>query len=477
MKSTKPSAIPHRIHCLGICGRLVGGLALALHELGCTISGTDERQFPPTSDLLRLAGIIAPESWSKDNLPCQLDAVVTGGLLDETNPELLEARRRGLPIWNATAFLEEYFLRQSRNVVVVGTKGKTTTTAMLAWILHQSGHQANHLIGGQMRAPGWQMLRLSGKKLMVLEGDEYPCSATDGLPKFLRYHAQDLVVTNVSHDHPDIYPTPEAYAQVFEQACQQLSAKGSMVINADDHGAMRLAAFSSAQVKAVGFSPRATERISRFRDLRSGCHFSLRGEKVRLLLAGKMNALNAALAMTAAENHNVSLSQSAAALADFPGVSGRQEILARLGRTVIYSDETYHPVAMRSLLESLKGRHPGQRIIVLFGPCNTGGRKGLCQRDLPTSLQAASMAVLFPAYDAHPPPGGPFDNQKLVRDLTKLGVKVRSATSLQEMIDHVTSVFKAGDIIVICMSPGPPTMKQRIVAAIADAHPTKVVGP
>jgi UDP-N-acetylmuramate: L-alanyl-gamma-D-glutamyl-meso-diaminopimelate ligase len=466
MKSIKTPVIPSRVHCLGICGRLVGGLALALRELGCEITGTDERQFPPTSDLLRLAGIVVPETWSQDNLPRHVDAVVTGGLVAETNPELMEAQRRGVPIWNATAFLEEYFLWQSRNVVVAGTKGKTTTTAMLAWILHASGQNPNHLIGGQIRAGGWPLLKLNGSASMVLEGDEYPCSATDVLPKFLRYHAQDLVVTNVCHDHPEIYPTPEAYAKVFEQACSQLPKHGTMVINADDPGAMQLPRFTQAAVRTVGFAVRAEARITKFRALRSGCHFLLGGVKVRLQLVGKMNALNAALAMTAAETFGVGLSQAAAALAHFPGVGGRQEILARLGRSVIYADETYHPVAMRPLLESLKGRHPGQRIIVLFGPSNTGGRQGICQRDLPTALQAASLVVLFPAYDAHPPPSGPFDNRKLVSDLTKLGVSVRAAASLPEMITHATSYFRSGDVILICMPPGPPTMRQRIVAAV-----------
>jgi UDP-N-acetylmuramate: L-alanyl-gamma-D-glutamyl-meso-diaminopimelate ligase len=466
MKPTKPTAIPRRVHCLGICGRLVGGLALALRELGCEISGTDERQFPPTSDLLRMAGIVAPDAWSKDNLPRQVDAVVTGGLLDPANPELLEAQRRGLPIWNATAFLEEYFLRHSRNVVVAGTKGKTTTTAMLAWILHQSGQNANHLIGGQVRAAGWPLVKLSGQATVVLEGDEYPCSGTDLLPKFLRYHATDLVVTNVSHDHPEVYPTPEAYAKVFESACAQLPKHGTLFLNADDPGAMKLGGSTQAAVRTVGFSARATERMTKFRALRSGCHFMLGGVKVRLLLAGKMNALNAALAMSAAAQYDVSLQQSAAALAVFPGVGGRQEILARIGRSVIYADEAYHPVAMRPLLQSLKDRHPGQRIIVLFGPSNTGGRHGICQRDLPGSLQAASLAVLFPAYDAHPPPV-PFDNRKLVRDLTRLGVTVRSAASLPEMIKHATGYFSSGDVILICMPPGPPTMRQRIVAAVA----------
>lgn len=478
MKSNQldPASLPRRIHLLGICGRMVGGLALALHELGLSISGSDARQFPPMSDLLAAAGIKVNEAWSRGHLPRRLDAVVTGGAIEETNPELVEARRRGVPIWNATSFLEEYFLRHSENMVVAGTKGKTTTTAMLAWILHHAGWTPNFLIGGVVRKAGWPLMRLNQGPVMVLEGDEYSCSLRDPAPKFLRYHPRHLVVTNVRLDHPDRFPTEAAYRAPFELACASLPKEGNLILNADDAGSSSLAGFTSAPVTSVGFSRQAIHRITGFRSSGKACRFQLDGVSFCLRLSGRMNVQNAALAAVTASVVGVSLSVSSAALADFPGVLGRQELLARIGDSWIYSDEAYHPLAVRAVLDAIKSRHPKRKIIVVFAPSYTGGRGGIAQRELPSCLaSAASAAVLFPACDGPPSAEAPFDDQQFCRDLITLGVMAKTISTLTELVQTTCELVSNGDILLICMPPGPPVTKQRILKQLEETlgHPAK----
>ena len=471
-----PACLPPRIHFLGICGRMVGGLALALHELGLSLSGSDGRQFPPMSDLLAAAGIKVNEDWSEDHLPRRLDAVVTGGVIEETNPELAAARRRGVPIWNATEFLEEYFLRNSENLVVAGTKGKTTTTAMLAWILRHAGRTPNFLIGGPVRKAGWPLMRLNQGPVMVLEGDEYPCSLTDPIPKFLRYHPRHLAVTNLRLDHPDRFPTEAAYRAPFEQACASLAKDGNLILNADDAGSSSLAGCTSAPVTTVGFSRQAAHRITGFRSSGMACRFQLAGISFRLRLSGRMNAQNAALAAVTAGVVGVGLSVSSAALADFPGVLGRQELLARIGDSWIYSDEAYHPLAIRAVLGAIKSRHPKRKIIVVFAPSYTGGCNGIAQRELPSCLaSAASAAVLFPACDAPLPAECPFDDQQFCRDLITLGVMAKTIATLTELVQTTCELVSNGDILLICMPPGPPVAKQRILQQLEKTlgHPAK----
>lgn len=466
MKSSHspPTELPRRIHCLGICGRMVGGLALALHELGAQISGSDAQQFPPMSDFLATANIKVNATWSTDHLPLQLDAVLIGGVIEESNPELTEAHRRGVPIWNATAFLEHYFLRHSENIVVAGTKGKTTTTAMLTWILRHADQRPNHLIGGPVRDVGWPLMRLNQGPMTVLEGDEYPCSFTEPTPKFLRYHARHLAVTNMRLDHPDIFPTEADYRTPFEQACASLSRHGNLILNADDAGSLSLAGSTSAPVTTVGFTRLAKHRITGFRSSGKACRFQLSGIPFHLHLSGRMNAQNAAIAAATASVVGVPLSLSATALASFPGVQGRQELLARIGNTWIYSDEAYHPIAVRAVLAAIKSRHPKRKIIVVFAPSYTGGRSGIAQRELPSCIaSAASAAVLFPACDPSSAANGPFDDQLFCRDLSKLGVKAITITSLTELVQTTCDLVTNGDILLICMPPGPPITKQRIL--------------
>ncbi|MBP7950217.1 MAG: hypothetical protein KA004_11215 [Verrucomicrobiales bacterium] len=460
--------LPRSIHFTGICGRLVGGLALALKEAGVHVAGSDPVQFPPMPGMLEAAGIRVSTAWSPENLSSNIDAVVTGGQCADDNPELADALRRGIPIWNAAAFLEAHLLRQTRNLVVAGTKGKTTTTAMLAWILCRAGKTPVHLIGGQMRSADWPLLRLRGGPLAVLEGDEFPCSPDDPLPKLWRYHPELLVVTNVSHDHPDIYPTESSYAEVFDHACRQLPENGRLIVNAEDVGALALLPPANCSVATAGFSRLSTHRITAFTDRNSGCRFRLNGVPFSLPLHGRMNAINAALAACAAESAGVCLADSARFLTDFPGVAGRQEVLAVLGRSIVYGDETSHPVALGPLVRSLRSRHPGRRIVVLMVPCHTGGRSGLCQRYLPEALSGASVVLAFPAFDPKIPAAGPFDNDRLRRDLRRRGVIARIPASLPEALSQISGLCKDGDIFLLALTPGFPTAREQILRAISE---------
>lgn len=469
----EPTALPGNIHFIGIGGRLVGGLAMALQKLGVKVTGSDDRLFPPMSELLAAEGISANVNWAVHHVSKEADAVVTGGLVSDDNPELQAARQlQGVPIWNATAFLEHYFLQHSQNIVVTGTKGKTTTTAMLAWIMDRAGISANHFVGGHLLQGEMPMFRLNKGPLCILEGDEYPCSTVDSSPKMWRYHPHDLVVTNVSHDHLDIFPTPESYSEIFQQACMKLPRSGSLVLNADDPGAMRLASFSNAQVMTFGFASRTHYKISAFRSLRTGCRFQIKGVPFRLPMSGPMNARNAAAAAVAASIHNVSLAESADALAYFPGLSAHQEILARIGRSIVYADQAYHPVAIRALLESLKLQHPGRRLLVIIDPCNTGGLNGVRQSQLPDCLKTASSVVVCPAY-ALLPPAQPFDHFKLCRDLENRGVSARTGSTYHELFDQAQDLWQDGDIVLISLPPGFSDATNRFIDAFSSAHRKK----
>jgi UDP-N-acetylmuramate: L-alanyl-gamma-D-glutamyl-meso-diaminopimelate ligase len=432
---------------------MVGGLALALRELGVQVSGTDVAEFPPMPENLRRAGVRVHQGWSAEHLPARVDAVVTGALLSRSgqgNPELEAAMNRRIPVWNATAFLEHYFLRRSENFVVAGTKGKTSTTAMLAWILECAGLSPDWMVGGQIRGDSLRA-RLRRAPLMVLEGDECRCGLGDPLPKFLRYHPAHLLVTNVSHDHHEMFPNPDHYMNSFVNLVNQVPGNGSLTLNADDAGAMKLMERTPTPAGTVGFSRKATHRITAFRTAENGCAFKVVGVPFQLSLHGRMNALNAALAAVAAGHAGVSLRAAARALLRFPGVEGRLEKIGTAGRSPIYVDEAYHPIAFRALLDAVQELHPRRRVVVLFEPRNTGGRREICQKELPDSLAKADVVLVSPSIEVayfHPP----FDHKSLCRDLCKRGVQAIPLARIDDVTDEILSHWRDGDVVVISFS-------------------------
>ncbi len=462
--------MPRRIHFLGVCGRMVGGLALALRELGVRVSGTDPVQFPPMPEILRAAGIRVNRTWSAIHLPARTDAVVTGSMLFRNgrgNPELEAALNRGVPLWNSTAFLEQYFLRCSENFVVAGTKGKTTTTAMLAWILESAGRSPDYMIGGQIRAD-FRRVRLRGAPLMVLEGDEYRCGLGDPMPKFLRYHPAHLVVTNVGHDHLEMFATPGQYRDAFTNLVDQVPGGGSLTLNADDPGAMSLAGRTPTPVCSVGFSRKADCRITGLRHSAGGTSFWLDGVPFSLRLPGRMNAVDAALAAVAARHAGVTRRQAARALREFPGVEGRLEKIGTAGRSIIYADEAYLPIALGPLLDAVRKQHPRRRIVVLFEPRYTGGRHGMIQRELPECLGAADVVMAGPAIEiASVDP--PFDHELLCRNLRKRGVKAVALGKLDDVTGQIQRLWRDGDVVVVSFSLIRGELTGRLVRLVQQA--------
>lgn len=448
---------------------MVGGLALALRELGVRVSGSDGYQYSPMPEILRRAGIRLNDAWSADNLPASVDAVLTGALLFRGNPELEAAMDRGVPVWNSTAFLEHYFLRHSRNFVIAGTKGKTTTTAMLAWILERAGLSPDYLIGGQTRG-ALQRVKLKGSAIAVLEGDEYWCGLGDPMPKFLRYHPRYLIVTNVSYDHHEIYATPALYEAAFKQLADLVPRSGRLVLNADDAGAMALAGRTPTPVQSVGFSRRASHRITGFRETVSGTSFRIGAAEFRLMLPGRMNALDAALAAVMSGRAGIPLRRAARALQSFPGVEGRLEVIGRAGRTVIYADEAYHPIAVRPLLDAVRKRHPGRRILFMFEPRYTGGRHGLCQRELPESLARADVVIASPSVEVGRVAQA-FNHRLLCRELSRRGVKAVALKTLDDIVDVAPRICRDGDVIVVSFSLIRGALAEKLSQAVRQSVP------
>jgi UDP-N-acetylmuramate: L-alanyl-gamma-D-glutamyl-meso-diaminopimelate ligase len=471
-----PPAPRERVHFIGICGKGMGAVALALSGSGWRVTGSDEGAYPPMTELLAAAGVPVASPYAAANIPADADLIVVGKRVRDDNPELRAAVAGGRPRLSFPALLRTRFLRHSRNAVVAGGLGKSTTTAILAWILEHAGLAPDYLIGAAPRnldAPA----RFRGAGIAVIEGDEYASSCDDPRPKFMHYCPEVAVITNVVEDHPDLYPDLAAVEAVFAGFAEMLPATGCLVIPDDDESAERVARGCRGRLRRVGFLPAAGCRVDDLRLTSAGSEFRLAGTRFRLPLFGRMNVRNAAMAAVAAAELGVPWRVAAEAAACFAGVGGRQQAEV-VGRQTVVVDKATHPVALRGLLEAVRQQYPGRRVVSVIQPRATGGRQWVYQRGLPGALAGADAVVVLHPYEHAPPPGrpwqaDPFSAEELVSDLSALGVRAASVAAAGEaaaLSAALGAIVEAGDVVVLTLPEQAREMFAAITQAVAAAE-------
>ena len=297
------------IHVIGIGGSAMAPLAGMLRERGYRVTGSDSGVYPPASTLLESLGISFFHSFDAAHLQPAPDMVIVGNIIARGNPELEEVLDRKIPYRSLPEILEEIFLPGHHSIVVSGTHGKTTTTAMLAWIFETAGRKPDFLVGGVAENFG-KSYGLGGGEEFILEGDEYETAFWDRGPKFFHYHPDDLIITSLEYDHADIYPDFETYQLAFRRLVNLVPRRGRTIIWGDttDSGpALRRAAEKAlCKVETYGFSEGndwiasdlAIEKETvRFRVSHHGVSFG----EFALAATGRHNVLNALAAMVVAQ--------------------------------------------------------------------------------------------------------------------------------------------------------------------------------
>ena len=348
--------------------------------------------------------------------------------------------------------LRSIFLNRSRNAVVAGGIGKTTTTAMLAWILEHAGRGPDYLIGGLARDLELPA-RFMGADFAVLEGDEYASCFDDLQPKFMHYKPEIVVITNIVEDHPDLYSDFGEVEKAFEQLVRLLPSSGCLVIPDDDEAATRTASACGCPVLRVGFSRQADFRITDVHLLAGESRFRLAEANFVLPLCGIMNIRNAAMAAVAAAHFGIPHQQSTDAIARFSGIHNRQQ-RHTIGQYTVVTDRAAHPIALRALFEATRQEYPGRRIVSIIQPRGTGGKNWIYQRDLPAALASTDRVVVLGAYEHNPEPGhswkgGRFSTDALVSDLARRGVPATAITKCSELSDALSDGLSPDDVVVL----------------------------
>ena len=440
-----------RIHFIGIAGTGMGSFAALLKAQGHTITGSDENVYPPMSDMLAAEGIAVSTPYAAENLArTRPELVVVGNVVRRENVEATAVREQGLPALSFPQALGEFFLKERTSLVVAGTHGKTTTSAMLAQVLVHAGRDPSFLIGGvslnQQRSFG-----LGAGREFVVEGDEYDSAYFDKRPKFLHYHPQTLIITSVEFDHADIYRDLPHYESAFAELVTLVPANGVIAVCADWPSAVAMARQGRARV--VTYSVRSEAELTARPGAEPGQYVFARNGKalatVNFPLLGLHNVANALAVWAAAESVGLSPVEIAQGLSQVKGVRRRQEVVGEVGGVMVVDDFAHHPTAVEETIAAFRLRYPQRRLWAIFEPRSNTSRRDLHRKDYVRAFGGASRVTLLrPAKHDRVPEAEALAVDSLVAELHG-----SVFSRVEEIVAQVAAEAKSGDII-LAMSNG-----------------------
>jgi len=453
-----------RIHILGICGTFMGGLAALAREAGHTVTGCDANVYPPMSDQLQALGIELIQGFGSEQLKLNPDVFVIGNVVTrgERFPLMEAILDAGLPYISGPQWLSEHVLQGRHVLAVAGTHGKTSTSAMLAWILEHAGLQPGFLVGGVPQ--NFEVsARLGAGSSFVIEADEYDTAFFDKRSKFVHYRPRTAVLNNLEFDHADIFADLAAIETQFHHLVRTIASSGRIVVNARDEALQRVLSKGCwSEVQRFGSRKeepgtlRARGEPQAFDVLRG----SLKVARVEWSLLGEHNQLNALAAIAAAEHVGVTPEQSAAALREFKNVRRRLELRGEVNGIKVYDDFAHHPTAIRTTINGLRRKiAPIERILAVFEPRSNTMKLGAMKAQLPWALEEADLAFCHSGnlgWDA-------------VQALAPMGAQAVVCDSIDKLVAQVVAAARPGDH-VLCMSNGSfGGVHTKLLAALASA--------
>ena len=391
------------VHILGICGTLMGSIALLAKAQGHQVSGSDDQVYPPMSTQLEKASIPLQSPYSENSVPEGADLVVLGNAgLGRGNPAVEALLTQRIPYCSGAEFLGRYVLQDKWVIAVSGTHGKTTTASILTWILKEAGLDPGYLIGGVPIGMG-PSAAMGSSPFFVIEADEYDTSFFDRRAKFLHYAPQTLIINNLEFDHADIYPDLASIQAQFRQLVRLVPTHGLIIKPAE-------APAIDAVLGEGCWSPVITVSLSGEPDLKAiwseetESQFEVfdNGHRVGTVnwgLVGQHNVENALAAIAAARHVGVPLAHAVSALSTFQGVKRRMELICRAGVINIYDDFAHHPTAIQTTLLGLRARVGQDKVIAVIELGSYTMRGGEHADRLSEAVREADQVIWFQPRD------------------------------------------------------------------------------
>jgi UDP-N-acetylmuramate: L-alanyl-gamma-D-glutamyl-meso-diaminopimelate ligase len=467
------NSAPH-IHLLGICGTGMAALAGILKEHGYRVSGSDEHAYPPMSTFLEGLGIARQNGYAAANLNPRPDLAVVGNVIRRDNPEAQALLNSDIPPLSLPEALNRFLVGQRQSLVVAGTHGKTTTTALIAWLLYALGLDPGFMVGGIAR--NFQAnYRVGRGPYVVLEGDEYDTAFFDKRPKFVHFRPQVAVLTSIEFDHADIYPDLEHIIRAFESFLETVAPNGRVLAWGDAALVRQVCQGSSAPVLFYGQGPHCQWQATDITVVAGGMQFTARrggaswGEFF-LPMLGSYNVWNALAALAALAEVGAEPGPLQEALAVFKGVQKRQEVAGEFQGVLILQDFAHHPTAVAVTLAAVRQGYPERRLVAIFEPRTNTSRRRIFQAPYATAFKDADLIFVREPPDLWKvEPEEQFSSRQLVADLVLQGKTALYFPDTDQLLAGLLPQLQPGDLVLVMSNGDFDHLVPRLCEALGKA--------
>lgn len=448
--------LPKSVHFIGICGTAMASVAAELHLRGVEVTGSDKAAYPPMSTFLASHGVKVFEGYDAANLSSRPELVVTGNAVSRGNPEVEALLDDGsMNFCSLPELIERSFLPGKKPLVVTGTHGKTTTTALCTWILKEAGKDPSWLIGG-LPAGLEGGFKLSSGEPFVLEGDEYDTAFFDKRPKFIHYRPRVLVLNNLEYDHADIYPDIERIREVFRHLLRIVPGSGLIVANADDPEIAALIPLAPCRVETYSKEGLKAD----WSCLEEPGKLTVTGPEgyravVAHSLVGTHQPWNLMAALAACRAYGVGPEEAEKAVSTFRGVKRRAEKVGEAGGVTVFDDFAHHPTAIASTLAGFRLLYPDRRIWAVVEPRSNSMRRRVFAESLPKSFADADYVLMRQVPDPGKVPDGQLLNvDAIVASIAATGKPAEAFSDAQAIVAHLKPLARPGDVVVVLSNGG-----------------------
>ncbi|MGH7773545.1 MAG: UDP-N-acetylmuramate:L-alanyl-gamma-D-glutamyl-meso-diaminopimelate ligase [Candidatus Binatia bacterium] len=461
------------VHLIAICGVGMAALAGLLQSQGCRVTGSDQNVYPPMSTYLTELGIQVLSGYREEHLQERPDLVVIGNAVSRNNPEVQAVLRLGVPYISFPQAIGRFLIVSKRSLVIVGTHGKTTTSALLAWVLAKAGWDPSFFIGG-IPLDFDSGFKQGGGAWVVLEGDEYDSAFFDKGPKFLHYKPEKVILTSLEFDHADIYPDLDHLKGAFLRLMEIIPSSGTLLV-CNEYGAAK-------DVAATAHCPVTFYGDGEPRDWQAGNVRSHGGRSlfepfyrrrsegvVSVGLIGRHNVSNALAVYAVGRELGLERGVLAEGLATFSGVKRRQEVKGEAGGIMVIDDFAHHPTAVQETIEGIRAAYPGRRIWAIFEPRSNTSRRQIFESEFSQALGSADRIVVAGLYQPEKiPEGDRLSPAKVVQEINGLCGNSRAVfiEKANEIPPYVTEEAKSGDVILVMSNGGFDGVQEKILRAL-----------
>ena len=464
-----------RIHFIGICGTAMATVAALLKRQGHQVGGSDQNVYPPMSDFLHAEQIPILTPFSADHIDPALNLVVVGNAISRGNPELEAVLERKSRYCSLPEAIRDHFLWASRSIVIAGTHGKTTTTALTGWLLTHADRDPSVLVGGIALnfGDGGSSYRAGRGRDFVIEGDEYDSAFFDKTAKFLKYLPDIAVINNIEFDHADIYANLDAVRFAFKRLVNLVPRSGMLLLGYDSADAAALRDVAVSPVETFGTADGSTWRAFDI-EQRDGItsftvhHAGLEVGRFQSPLLGLHNVRNALAAIAAGSTVGIPAETLIAGIRMFKGVKRRLETVGIRGGVTVLDDFAHHPTAVHETLNALRTGYPGRRIWAVFEPRSASSCRRVFQDDFARAFGSADEVVVAAVFRSSLPESERLSEERLVADLQARGQRARYIPQIDDIVKTIVAERRHGDVVALMSNGGFGGIHHKLLQALGE---------